>query len=583
MLATLAGTTALAGCTRRVRTIAGWESREQVSLRIKTLPDDADPYALRASRLVAEWFSQAGIDATVVPMAEEELYRQVLLNNDFEMFVARLPPTVQNPDTLYSLLHSRYADAPGWQNPFGYADLNVDDMLASQRRVEGDRRREVVAELLRTVATAQPLSVLALPDDIRAARNTNFTGWRRTDLTTSLGYLSLDRVGDGSGDRTADLRTAVTDRRPTENLNPLAVEFRGTGVVMNFLYDSLGHVVEGDIVQPWLAESWRFDDGDAPHARVDLRPDLRWHDGEPLTAGDVAFTYDLLSDTTLGTDEEAAPVPVPRFRGRNSLVDEMRAVDETTLGVQFVECAPRVARRAFTVPVLPRHVWIERTSRVSIGGIEFGPVTEALVTSNVPPVGSGPLRFVRNTPREALVLEPFEEHFLQREGTSDVPAQVAEGPSFDRLVMRVVGSDVAAIETVASGESDVTGTPVDAEAVPRIGRADELDLLVSRSHSPYVLGHNLRESPLTNARFRNTLAQLIDQAHLVDQVFEGYAAPAASPLAGTDWLPDDLHWNDGDPVTPFLGSDGDLDVSRAREAFREAGYEYDGDRIVAGN
>jgi peptide/nickel transport system substrate-binding protein len=63
-------------------------------------------------------------------------------------------------------------------------------------------------------------------------------------------------------------------------------------------------------------------------------------------------------------------------------------------------------------------------------------------------------------------------------------------------------------------------------------------------------------------------------------VFEGYARPAVSLLAGTDWLPGDLRWNDHDPVTPFLGSAGELDVDRARAAFRDAGYRYEGGTLV---
>ncbi|KPN31467.1 hypothetical protein SY89_02214 [Halolamina pelagica] len=45
---------------------------------------------------------------------------------------------------------------------------------------------------------------------------------------------------------------------------------------------------------------------------------MTWHDDEALTAADVAFTYDLLADTTLG-DGEDADVPSPEFRGSAAL------------------------------------------------------------------------------------------------------------------------------------------------------------------------------------------------------------------------------------------------------------------------
>ncbi len=587
------------GCVRRLRTIAGWQSSKQVSLQIKAPPTDADPYALRIARAMEGWFRAAGIDASIVPVDEGELHRQVLLNDEFDLFVARGEDRFQDPDALYSLLHSRFAEAPGWQNPFGYTNLEADELLETQRRTDGDRRREAIAELQRTIARTQPFTVVAFPDDIRATRDTHFTNWWAADLRSPTGYLTLDRApgieddqedGDGGGDdqgdgtsRNATLRTATTDMRATENLNPLSVEYRRTGVLTGLLYDSLGiGIGTGTPPTPWLAETWEFTQTrGAPRATLQLRPDLQWHDGEPLTADDVAFTYALLADTTLGSadgsdgEDSDTRIPAPRFRGRTELVEDATAHDRRTIEFRFVECIPQVATRALTVPILPRHVWEDRTAPASVGGIEFGPATEALVTNNIPPVGSGPLRFVRNTPRETLVLEPFDDHFLARGADVELPRGAAGGPAFDRLVVQVVGSDATAVGMVENGDADVTGTPVGASSVPRIGRAGELDLLVRRSGAPYVIGYNARRPPLTNPRVRNTLARLIDQASLADTVFEGYARPEASPLAGTGWLPSDLRWDGANPMTPFLGTDGELDVERARSAFREAGYQYD--------
>jgi peptide/nickel transport system substrate-binding protein len=574
---------------RRLRTSVGWHSPSQVTLDIKTVPADADPYALRVARHVSRWLAAAGIDAQVTPMAEEELLRQVLLNGEFDVFVARAPARFRTPDALYSLLHSRFVETPGWQNPFGYANLEVDDLLETQRLVADDNRRGVVADLQRSVARTQPFTLVVFPDDVRAVRSDHYANWWDADFTSPQGYLRVERVpkdgrtGDDGPRSRDELRVVVTDRRATENLNPLAVEFRRHGVFTGLLYDSLGYATETGTTERWLAESWAFTDArDGLRASVTLRPDLTWHDGEPLTAADVAFTYRLFADTTLRADESADddPVPAPRFYGRASLVDEVRAVDDQTVAFRFVDCTPRVATRAFTVPMLPKHVWVERTGQASVGGIEVGVATEALVTNNIPPVGSGPLAFVRNTPGESLVLEPFEEHFLTRERVSGAPTPLADGPAFDRLAVRVVGSDDPAVSVVAEGEADVTGTAVGADTVPRIGRADDLNLLVGRSNAPYLVGYNARRTPLTNPRFRNTLARLIDRSYLAEEVFEGYARPAASPLAGTDWLPTDLRWDGDDPVVPFLGSDGELAVDRARDAFRDAGYQYDGDDLV---
>jgi peptide/nickel transport system substrate-binding protein len=581
-----------------VRRFVDSDSPRRVRVRVATLPRDTDPYARRIARRVAEWLRTAGLGATVVPMAEEELYRRALLRGEFDLFVARLPAQFRRPDALYPLLHSRFVGGPGWQNPFGYENDRVDDRLDAQRWASGRRRLRLVRELQSTIARTQPFTLLAVPDDVRAARRTAYAGWRGVDLRSPLGYLSLNRTEGAAESRAGEqrrddtLRLAATDERRTANLNPLSVAHRSDGVLTGLLYDPLGYATD-EGVEPWRADSWTLSDDDAPVGRVRLREGTTWHDGEPFTAADVAFTFALLSDTTLGknTDEEEStsegeakdevPVPAPRYRGLTTLVDEVVAADETTVEFRFVECAPSVAVHAFTVPILPEHVWRERTASVSREG-DADPTTEALTTDNVPPVGSGPLRFEGSTSGEEVVLERFDDHFLTGEAAPETLARRVGGVPFERFSVRVVGTGVTAVETVAGGEADATGTPVGADAVPRIGRSDALELLVERSPAPYVVGYNARRPHLSDAPFRRTLARLFDAEHLVEEIFDGYGRPAVGPLWDTRWYPESFEWTDGNPVTPFLGSDGDVDAGRAREAFRALGYRYeDGALVVA--
>ena len=105
------------GCLRRTRNLTGWRSTQPITFQIKTLPADADPYALALARQVAAWFRAAGIGVDVLPMAEQELMRQSLLRTEFDMFVMRLPETFRHPDAPTTLLHSRVADAPGLVGP----------------------------------------------------------------------------------------------------------------------------------------------------------------------------------------------------------------------------------------------------------------------------------------------------------------------------------------------------------------------------------------------------------------------------------------------------------------------------------
>jgi peptide/nickel transport system substrate-binding protein len=246
-----------------------------------------------------------------------------------------------------------------------------------------------------------------------------------------------------------------------------------------------------------------------------------------------------------------------------------------------------VAARALQVPILPEHVWSERTDVATIAGFEFDvETTEALVTNNEDPVGSGPIRFVEATAEESVVFERNPDHFLVRADATDGEADPAAGvpdrfrgkPAFGRLRIEVSPSDIAAVQAVGDGLADATASTLGPDAVPRIGREADARLVTGRSGGFYHVGYNARRAPLSNPRFRAVVASLIDKETLVDAAFSGYAEPAASPLAATpEWVPDDLRWEDRerDPVHPFVGESGSPDVERAREMLREAGYRFD--------
>ena len=586
------------GCLQRARSVFNRSGRDPISLSIKTVPTDSDPRSILIARFLAEKLDAVGIEANIVPMRPEELLRDVLVNRRFDLYVARHPGH-RDPDYLRPFLHSQFGSEPGWQNPFGYANLQVDDLLVEQRRQFGERRVQTLRKLQRTVVTDCPFAVVAFPDDIRAVRTDRVAGWTDHGLHTPLSYLQVhgregstatetpgaggndtaettpgSGASDGPSPRADELRMTLTDARGTKNLNPLSVEFRDGGALTGLLYDPLARWVGGRL-EPWLAESWRWIEepgGEGPVAEVTLRDGLEWHDGESLTASDVAFTYEFLADTSLG--EMEITVPAPRFRGRSSLVTDARPRGDGTVALEFRPSSREVAALALTVPTLPAHVWRERSAPATVANLGEGSVTEALVWENMDPVGSGPLRYERSTVNERLVLAPFEEHFLEDGDLEGATEAFAGGFSFDRLRFLVVPSGEAAVEMLLSGDADGTAGSVMPQNVPPVGAAADARLQVERSSAFYHVGFNVRSAPLSNARFRRAVAALLDKEYLAREVLENYATPATSPLAGYEALSPVLAWDGEDAELPFPGEAGDLDVEAAREPFLEAGYGY---------
>ena len=582
------------GCVGQTQSMLDLDGPDQVSLTIKTMPADADRRATVIARRLAEHLNAVGVDAQVVLQSREELYRDVLLNQSFDVYVARYPPA-DDPDFVRGLLHSRFDTEPGWQNPFGYTDLELDELLDAQRTRTGAARAEALRDVEHVIARDRPFSVVVFPEEIRTAREGWGGGRAPGGSFSPLQYLTTDRfdrygglVGTSSGSDVANasdrddrserpgLRATITDQRVTRNRNPLAVEFRTGGSVLELVYDSLGRRVEGT-VSPWLAAGWSWlsaAPGDGRRARLTLRDDLTWHDGTALTAEDVAFTYEFLADTSLGRLE--SPLPSPRFREQSSVVESVEVLTDDRVEFRFLPASQEVARRAFTVPLLPEHVWRDRSGAADISGIDTGRgVTQALVWNNPEPVGSGPYRFVRASTKESVVLSRFEDHPLERVGEA-FPGRFGEegGIPFSEVKFLLVPSGSAAVELIRNDEADTTLSPLSAAAVPEIGRDPSLEFSVSRPNSFYHVGFNVRKTPTSNTRFRRAVSSLVDQAYIVREVFDAYAVPSVSPFGRGRALSPDLKWEDGDPVLPFPGADGRLDGERAREQFRKAGYRY---------
>ncbi len=607
---------ATAGCVGWVGAAFDDDSPEHVSLTIKTLPADTDRQAIHIARFLADCLADVGIDVGILPVSKEELRRDVLLNHDFDVYVGRWPGRV-DPDFLRTMLHSGFGPEAGWQNPFGYADLDMDDLLAVQRRQDQVRRTTTLWNIQTSIVNNQPFSVVAFPTDHRVCRIDRFSEWDKNGVDTARGYLSLKPTDRDGTDDTAigsetgeeihipadertetstsqrgnassvaeraergEVRMATTDSRMTRNLNPLAAEYRHDDDVTGLLYDPLGRVIEGS-VRPWLASDWWWES--AEHgplsARVRLRDGVTWHDGTPITADDVVFTYRFLADTSLGDLE--TPTPATRFRGRSSLVNHVRAVDDQMVEFSFGGNTDRVSQHAFTVPVLPAHIWASRTGPADPRWLsENVSATEALVSPNTQPVGSGPFQFSDRTAGVNLTLVSYEEHFLNGE-IRDSHLEPYNSTSVDQLRFEVVPSTRMAVSLTLDGSVDGTASAVRPSEVPST-LLSTITCIKERPTGFYHVGFNVRRSPLSNPRFRRAVARLLDKEYLVEVAFEGHAQPASSPLARHDEMATRLRWDDRDPELPFPGEDGDLNPARARGHFRRAGYRYgeDGELLV---
>ena len=293
--------------------------------------------------------------------------------------------------------------------------------------------------------------------------------------------------------------------------------------------------------EPRLATSWdtvRIAP-DSLALTFHLRSDVRWHDGEPVTARDVAFTF------ALAKDPRTAYLDAPAF---GHYADVMEVVDERTVRVRLRAHADFL-EPWFLLPPLPRHV-LEGTAPEQLAQHPFGPSA---------PVGSGPFRFVRRVPGSEWVFE----------ANPDYPAELGGRPRLDRLVYRVIPEQTGIITELLTGRVHL-GLSIRPPQVATLLASPELRMLEMPVANWVFLGLNTRLPQFDTRAERRAVALAVDRRAIVDGIMGGRNVAGRSVLTPVHWA--------FDSTDAYIAPRHDPDSARA--LLEQAGWrDRDGDGI----
>ncbi|WFU89055.1 extracellular solute-binding protein [Rhizobium sp. CC1099] len=217
-----------------------------------------------------------------------------------------------------------------------------------------------------------------------------------------------------------------------DNLNPFILKsMRTTARGMwdpdygNLVYESLllRSRDEPFTLYGLLAETVEWDE-DRTFIQFNLNPKAKWSDGQPVTADDVMFSFELLRDK--------GRVP---FANRLSLVSKMEKVGERSVRFTFNDKADRETPMIFGLfPVLPKHA--------------IDPETFDR-TSLVPSLGSGPYKIKTVKPGESITYERDPNYWGK-----DIPSKVGMD-NYDQITVQYFLQDTTLFEAFKKGDIDV--------------------------------------------------------------------------------------------------------------------------------
>ncbi len=303
-----------------------------------------------------------------------------------------------------------------------------------------------------------------------------------------------------------------------DNLNPFVgwatTTYEIWTVNYNFLFG-----FDGQSFRPTLGLAAQFpteaNGGISPDGKIwtiHLKPNLKWSDGQPLTADDVAFTYNYvvknhmanMALTTVG-------------------ITGAKVIDPTT--VQIICSQPKADMESIFLPILPKHVW-EHVS----------PQAAATTFANKPPiVGSGPFYTVAF--KKGAYVEMVRN-----------PYYWGKKPTVDKIFFEMYQNPDTMVQDLKSGAIDAAWGIPEAQFKPLSSQPgihtiaynffnwDYLDL--NCSSLPGSTGNPV----LRDARFRDALNYAIDRTKLCAVAYDGLAAPATTIMPPNTWTNPDYHW-----------------------------------------
>lgn len=262
---------------------------------------------------------------------------------------------------------------------------------------------------------------------------------------------------------------------------------------------------------PVLAESWSFPD---PRTIVfRLHPAARWHDGEPVTARDVAFTFAAYRDTLVN-----APA-----RPLLDEIDSVVARDGGTVAFHFRRAYPsQFFDATHHMRILPAHL----LDTVPGDRWRTHPFARA-------PVGNGPFRLARWQPGQFIELVADSGFFR---GV----------PGLARLIWRVAPDHNATVTQLAAGEADFVEVVLGPENVRRVESDSALRLVAYPAPVYIYLGFNLRDPrapgrahPLLGEReLRRAITLGIDRKGIIRAVLDGRGTVPHGPVSPMVWVAD---------------------------------------------
>ena len=319
-------------------------------------------------------------------------------------------------------------------------------------------------------------------------------------------------------------------------------------------------------------------EGDTWVAEVQLKEGLLWSDGEPLTAEDVAFTWNTAKDFELGGSwPDYVDVEV---------VTAVEAVDDTTVRVTF-NAQPGLAvwgsgNGVPFIPVLPEHFWGPVVEEAA--GTE-NPGDTLKAASGVGEPSSGATVFEDREEGSFAASVANENYYGTGETIESGGVTYTDGPFAQNFQFDFYGGQDQAVLALGNGESDYLLNPLGMQRglQETIEGNEDLTAVVNPTNGFRYMAFNLTRAPMSDPAFRTALSQIIDKEFVTQNVLQGVAYPVYTmiPEGNTAWYNEEVAGEIS--AAQMAGATTAERVTAAVQTLKDAGYTWETEPTVEGD
>ncbi|GGH09287.1 ABC transporter substrate-binding protein [Paenibacillus segetis] len=344
--------------------------------------------------------------------------------------------------------------------------------------------------------------------------------------------------------RTDTIIVGLTD--PSGAFTPYFQQSGYDGNVSSLLYASLVNVDEKGLPVPELAESWDVSEDGLTYT-FHLRPDLKFSDGSPLTAEDVAFTWTVLHDKAYDGDSQ---IPALKIKGgldykegKATSIEGIKVIDPQTISATLEQ------PNATAVTMLGSNV----LSKAYYGkDYKFGQL-DYIKKLHANPLGDGPYKLEKFIPGQEVRFVANEYYFKGK-------------PATEKFIYKTTEGDVW--QFLETGEVDYASFSATTENIDKLKAMGFVNIIPYTPSTYGFLQVNLEHEQLKDKAVRQALTYGLDRKSIYVDATQGAGSVANIPVSPISWA----YTEEG--INPY-----NYDPEKAKELLDGAGWVVGTDGI----